>query len=443
MNMRREEPAPAETAAVKSIAKKLAQKIVFISQREMETDKAYTQIAALLHEKLYAKDKVKYFQSMLQTLLDDEETETYAASAMGSIYWEDSNPDFKEFWQQIIEMMVAGHRMGDMPSYRHPDSGKIFSAYAHTLGESFIQLMKVGSDNYDLVSELYSFCIRYENDLERRRREALKNPRSAAAKEFSAPANPKHLYDDLADFIEERAVFRARTLNPDNPNEFIQILSDRLRSTRRYVIQDLINKDSIDKKRSLEKALQEKQASAEELVYAAKPFRQGLTLYKDAKLYNNRYVEAEKRRVTFQLVPMILAVSLIGASMMDLVTLGLEEMIGLGLLAIAGRFLFNQKLMKRFYPSDMTDELEAQVGLLAPVLQKCSREQLSGFIQRQIKEVSNPHELALMQEFVTYVFSLIPKRRELLISRKDLREFIEGMSWHVSRARRGLISSAG
>lgn len=442
MNMQRQEPAPAESSAIKSIAKKLAQKIVFICQREMETDKAYAQVAELLFEKLYAKGKVKYFQSLLQALIADEETETFAATALGSIYWEDSNPDFRDFWEQIIAMMVDGHRTGDMPSYRHPDSGKVFGAYGHTLGETFIQLMKVGSDNYDLVSALYSHCIRFENDIEKRRREALKNPRSAEAKKFTAPANPKHLYDDLADYIEERAVFRAKTLNTENPNEFIQILSDRLRSTRRYVIQDLINKDSLDKKRALEKALREKQASAEELVFATKPFKQGLSLFKDAKLYNNRFVEAEKRRVTAQLVPMILAVSLIGASMMDLLVLGLEEMLGLAALGLAGRLLFNAKLMKRLYPSDMTEELETQVGLVAPIFQKCTREQLSAFIQRQIKEVNNPQELALIQEFVTYVFSVIPKRKELLLSRTELKECVEGLAWHVAKARRGMLGSA-
>ncbi|OGH02277.1 MAG: hypothetical protein A2600_09455 [Candidatus Lambdaproteobacteria bacterium RIFOXYD1_FULL_56_27] len=439
MNMAKKEERIEPQSGSQSIAQKLAQKVIFISEREMEIEKVYLQIGAELLSKLHHPDKIKYFQSLLQILLEREETAPYASHAVVSLFWQEpAKVEFKEFWKSLVEMAVAGHSTGDMPSYRHPDSGRIFSAYAHAMGETFIQMMKVGSDNYDVITQMFSHCIRYENDLERERREAQSKPRSKDAEKYTAPANPKKLYDDISDYISERAIHRARTLNPDNPNEFIQILSDRMRSTRRYVIQDLINKDSLEKKRATEKAFKEKLASAEELIFAGKPFLEALKLFKDAKLYNNRYVEAEKKRLTLQLVPLILALGIIGFGAMDLLALNVMEMVAIGGAGISGRFLFSQKMFNRFYPKDITGPLEEQVALVAAVFQKCSKEQLAAFLRKQLKAINDPQQVNLVSDFVTYVFSVIPKKRGRILSRIELKESMDSLSWHIARARRGL-----
>jgi len=432
-------PKPTPAPTISGLSKKLAGQVIFISERELDTEAAYQKIGAELLTKLFQTEKVQYFQSVLQSLLSSEQEEKYAAHALLSLFWQaPSKTEFKDFWVQVVNQFIQGHQVGDMPSYRHPDSNKVFSAYAYTLGETFIQMMKLGSEHYDSITQLFTYCIRQENNLEKRRRLAQAAPRSKDAKKFTAPANPKKLYDDIADFISERAVHRAQTLNPDNPNEFIQILSDRLSSTRRYVIQELINQDSIEKKRSLEKAFKAKQASAEELVYASKPFQAGLRLFKDAKLYNNRYVEAEKRRVTLQLVPMIIGVSSIGLALMDIIPLTIEEIGLILVLVVAGKFLLRPKFFQRFYPKDVTTPLEEEVSLVAAVFQKCSQDQLTAFLRKQLKEVRDPHQISLMMDFVTYVYSLIPKQRELLMNRKEFKEAIDSMSWHIAKARRGL-----
>jgi len=421
-----------------SLSKKLAGQIVFICEREINVDVAYQKIAEELKTQLVDPDKLPYFQSVLQTLLDKEETEEYAGKAVNALFGlpgEDA-----QTWNKITNHFIHGHQVGDMPSFRHPDSKKVFSAYAFTLGESFIQMMRLGSENYDRITQIYTHCIREENELERQRQQKQSSPSSRGSAQTSAPANPKKLYDDIADYISERAVHRARTLNPENPNEFIQILSDRLRSTRRYIIQDLINKNSIEKKRNLEKAFKEKQASAEEIVFASKPFQKGLKLFKDAKFYNSRYIEAEKKRVTLQLVPMILAVSAVGLALMDVFEFDYQSMILIALFAVGARILFRPQFFQRFYPKDITSTLEEEVSLVAAVFQKCSKEQLSAFLRKQLKEVNDPYQINLMMDFVTYIYSIIPKSRERLMTRAEFKETIDSMSWHVSKARRGLAS---
>jgi len=50
------------------------------------------------------------------------------------------------------------------------------------------------------------------------------------------------------------------------------------------VIQDIMNRQSLEKKKQLEKELREREASAEEVIIAAKPFNHGLYLYWDLDL---------------------------------------------------------------------------------------------------------------------------------------------------------------
>jgi len=420
------------------LSKKLAGQIVFICEREIDTQVAYHKVAEEIEAQLVEPDKLPFFQSVLQRLLDNEETESYAAKAINALF--SLSGTSADSWVKVTNHFIYGHQTGDLPSYRHPDSGKVFSAYAHTLGEGFIQMMNLGSENYDRVTQLYTHCIREENVLEQKRQKEKSSPKIKDSTKSNSHPNPKKLYDDIADYISERAVHRARTLNPENPNEFIQILSDRLRSTRRYIIQDLINKNSLEKKRNLEKAYKEKQASAEEIVFASKPFQNGLKLFKDAKFYNSRYIEAEKKRVTLQLVPMIVGVSAVGLALLDVFEFSYQSMILVAAVAIGCRFIFRPQFFQRFYPSDVTSVLEQEVSLVAAVFQKCSQDQLTAFLRKQLKEIKDPYQINLMMDFVTYIYSILPKNRERLMTKVEFKDSIESMNWHVSKARRGLAS---
>ena len=418
--------------------KKMAQQIIFICERELEVDQAHQKVSELLFSQLNG-GRQDYFQALLYTLLEEEESQPYAAHAFASLFSQESlRPELGDFWQDLLQMMIRGHRSGDLPSYRHQDSGKVFSAYAFSLGETLIQMGRLGAHYYDFVSDCYTHLIRAEAEIEKKRREAAAKPHGRDGTKKEAPANPKSLYDDVADYISERAIFRARTLNPNNPNEFIQLLSDRLRSTRRYVIQDLINKDSVNKKKQMEKALKERQASAEELVFGGQPFLEGLRLFKEAKLYNGRFMEAEKRRVTLQLLPLVIAVPLIGFGLMEVWELNYWLMGLAGVVGIGGRFVFTPKFFSRFYPKDITSPLEEQVSLIAAVFKKCAADQLASFLRRQVKEIGDAQELNLIPDYVTYILSVIPRKKDLLLTKAELRQTLDQLAPHIARRRRDL-----
>ena len=66
--------------------------------------------------------------------------------------------------------------------------------------------------------------------------------------------------------------FLALSDDEENPNVHIEELTERLRASRRYVMQEIINERAIEKKKQLEMELENQLASAEEIVMAAPHF---------------------------------------------------------------------------------------------------------------------------------------------------------------------------
>ena len=91
--------------------------------------------------------------------------------------------------------------------------------------------------------------------------------------------NATKLYDDIFNYITERGIFRSETLMQVNPLEFIADLADKMRSTKRYCMQDVMNKKALHKKKELEKQLKEREASAEEIMATFTPLKAGLSLF--------------------------------------------------------------------------------------------------------------------------------------------------------------------
>ena len=153
-----------------SPATKLARQVQFAFEREMDGEKAAKEVAHLVMDTFQSEEKAPYFIPFLTALLNDPETTVYAAKSLATLFWEGDQPGKdQEFLRHMLERSALGHWQKDLPDYRHDESGKVFSAYAYGLGESFIQLMRQTSDNYDILSELYSRLIRQEMDMEAER----------------------------------------------------------------------------------------------------------------------------------------------------------------------------------------------------------------------------------------------------------------------------------
>ena len=210
-----------------------------------------------------------------------------------------------------------------------------------------------------------------------------------------------------------------------------------MRSTRRYVIQDIMNKRALEKKKELERELREREASAEEIISAAEPFRRGLSLYFIEKCYNFKYLAVEKVRITLQVLAVSLGMGAVGTSFLGIQLLSLMEGIVIGALmtgfakTICSRFFFSP-----FFPRDVTASLEKEVGAFTPIFRKFSLLQINSFMSKQIKDPENASLLHLLPEYVKYIFTVMPDRNDILLSKEEINEFMERMEVNLSKQKK-------
>lgn len=250
--------------------------------------------------------------------------------------------------------------------------------------------------------------------------------------------NPKKLYDDIVDYVSQRGDFRSDTLNQKNPNEFIIVLADRMRSTRRYIIQDIMNRHALEKKKQLEKELREREASAEEVITCASPFNHGLFLYWVEKRYNFKYLAVEKVRITLQVLGFFMGIGSIGGGYLGLAPITLIEGIFVSILMFGfSKLICSRYFFAPFFPRDVTTELEQDVSAFTPVFRKMSLNQINAFMSKQIRSKENNMLLHLLPEYIKYIFAVMPDRNNILLSKEDINEFMERLEMNISKFQRG------
>jgi len=426
----------------KDFANRVASKITAINERELDEEIALAKVAALIYKNMNHPEALPYFNETIDILLQDEHTQKYAATTWTSLLWnEDIHPEYRKLVNAILDRSIGGHIRADLPMYEAEESGKEFSAYAYTLGETFIQMMGMNSDLYNILTDIYSYLIRSEmsRDLEKGKEESSKKRTILSRKKSkeSEVKNPKKLFDDIVDYISERGEFRSDTLEQKNPNEFILILADQLRSTRRYIIQDIMNRHALERKKTLEKELRDRQASAEEVIQAGDPFRHGLYLFWLEKRYNFKYLAVEKVRITLQIVSIFLGLGAVGIGFLAVGPIGLFEglMVG-GMMTIYSQFFCSRAVFGPFYPKDVTVELEKDVGAYTPTFRKMTLEQMNSFMNRQLKEPESTLLLHLLPEYVKYIFAVMPDRNEILMTKENVNEFMERLEVNLTKYQR-------
>ncbi|MFH2132430.1 MAG: hypothetical protein ABIK68_18785, partial [bacterium] len=414
----------------KDFANRAAAKITAINERELDEEIASSKVSAMIFKNFNSPELYRYFVDTIDILLQNEHAEKYAATTWTALLWhEDIHPEYRPFVEAVLHAIIDGHVSNAKPNHEHEESGKEFSAYAYSLGETFIQMMRLNSDLYNILTDIYGFIIREEmnRDLSKADEDTKKKLITGRKKKKGEEnLNPKKLYDDIVDYISERGDFRSDTLNQKNPNEFIIILADRMRSTRRYVIQDIMNRHALEKKKVLEKELREREANAEEVITASAPFKHGLYLFWVEKRYNFKYLAVEKVRITLQILAIFMGLGAIGIGFLGLGAIGLLE----GILVGAMMFTYAQLFCSRvvftpFYPNDVTAELEKDVGAYTPTFRKMSLDQINAFMTKQIKDPDNSMLLHLLPEYVKYIFAVMPDRNDILLSRDNINEFME------------------
>ena len=426
--------------------RRVATKIVTTTERERDPDVALHKVADLLHRNLAADDRVQYFPDTIDELLLDDEAKRYAALSYVSLaYDSESNAKNRKFIFRVLDFLIESHINITKPEYVLEDNRRArFSYYARHLGEVFIKMIDLNSDLYEVISIIFSEIIRKEMAIEQAQKsEGHDSPgRRWSVQTEQGPKAVKKLFDEVVDYIHARGDFRSDSLNQQNPNEFMAILADRMRGTRRYVIQDIINRQALAKKKELEKELSERLANAEDIILAKDAFKRALNLFWTEKLYNFKYLSVEKVRVTIQVMGIVLGILYFLIGYLGVFGMYWWEGVVIAIVMYSfSRFLCSRKSFKRFFPDDVSKELEVVVGSFTPTLRRMSKEQMDAFLVRQVRDSGNLDLLPILPEFVKYLFAVMPERKSAIVTLDELADVMENIELDIARTIRASQSA--
>ncbi len=441
-----QEPAPQGRAVPDDFASRMATKIAVTNERERDPEEATQKIGLLILRNLSAEDRLPYFVDTMDVLLDQEEGQRYAAMAYVSVAVRAQNPGrFEDFLKNAVNFLIDGHIHISKPLYEMENRKKKFSHFARHLGDVFVTMIDLNSDLFEVIGQIYGMVVRREMEIEAAGREPQREgSRRHLMAARDGPKAAKKLYDEIVDYIQARGDFQSDSLNSQNPNEFMLILADRIRGTRRYVIQDIMNRQSISRRKDVEKELSERLASAEDLILARDSFKKALNLFWTEKLYNFKYLSVEKVRVTVQVTGIVIGIGYFLVGYLGLYGMEWWEgvLVALGMY-LYSRFICSRRAFARFFPTDVSKELEVTVGTFTPTVRKMSKEQMDGFLIRQVRDPSNVELLPIVPEFVKYVFAVMPERKNAVIQLDELSEIMENLELDIARAMRQAASARG
>ncbi len=436
-NLEQETPAVSKPVPG-DFANRMATKIAVTIERERDPEVALQKIGDLIMRNLSPTDRIPFFIDILEIFLDNEEAQRYAGLSYASIALNPNNDSRSEkFLSELLDLVVDQHNNMVRPPYTMENRRKKYSALARHLGDVFVSLIEINSDLYEVIGQIYSSVIRKEMAIESAGKDSREGARRQLMVRKNQPKAGKKLFDEVVDYIQARGDFRSESLNSQNPNEFMVILADRIRGTPRYVIQDIMNRQAIDRRREMEKDLSERLANAEEIIMARDSFKKALNLFWTEKLYNFKYLSVEKVRVTVQVTGIIIGVVFFLAGYLGLAGMKWWE----GLLVAAGmylyaRFMCSRRAFNRFFPDDVSKELEVTVGSFTPTVRKMSKDQLDAFLIRQVKDSDNIELLPMVPEFLKYIFAVMPDRKNAVIALDELSEIMENLELDISRTMR-------
>jgi len=419
---------------------RIATKVIFTNERERDPEAALEKIGDLLLRNLSRPTRIHHFIDVVEHLENDPETLWFAGLCFVSIVLERTeSPRYEKFLDDILEAVIQDHQQEAKAPFQAEYRRRHFSAYARIMGDAFIAMMQINSELYEVVSQIFTILIRKEMEQEQVRKDARDGGgrRISIARDEGSPKVGKKLFDDLVDYVHDRGEQRTGTLQQQNPNEFIAILADRLRGTRRYVIQDILNQQALDRRKEAEKELSERLASAEEIILAKDAFRRAIQLYWTEKQYNFKYMAVEKVRVTVQVLSVIVGIAYFLVSYLSLMGMRWWE----GVLVTVGMYVFarvfgSRQYFRRFFPDDVTKELEVVVGSFTPTFRKMGKDQIDAFMHRQVRDPQNLYYLTLLPEFVRYVFAVMPDRTSVVLEREELGEILQNMEMDIARVLR-------
>lgn len=421
-------------------AEQLAGRIIVLHEKELDPAVSSENIAKLIYDTTSEPHMIQYFIDATEFLVEDDATSKYGSIAWaGLIMQSDINEEYVKFTDDLVNHILENYYGMTKPEV--DTEGKKYSAYAYILGLVFIRMIEINTALYETIQEIYTSIIRREMELEGEGDKDKKEKTQLFMKKGPKKQTvSKKLYDDVIDYLGGRGDFKSTSLNQENPNEHIAVLADRMRGTRRYVIQDIMNKRALDRKKRLEKELSERLASAEEVILAGTPFREGLALFWREKRYNYKFLAVEKIRVALQIIGIITGVLYFMAGYLELWEIqnldGILVCLGMWVFA---KFAGSRKNFKSFYPYDVSKELETNVNNFANVMRRMSKEQLDQFLMRQIKAKFNETVVQIIPEYIKYLYAVMPDRKNMVLTVDELSDLMENIEVDIAKQLRARL----
>ncbi|MDG2065923.1 MAG: hypothetical protein P8L36_13120 [SAR324 cluster bacterium] len=418
-----------------NFAGQIARDVMVLFQKQMDPEVAAVEASSYLWKNAGTPEKVSYFVDATELWLESGTSgDKFAALSWNGLVTQSvNNQDYDTFLRMMIVAILDGYYSLQKPDIEYKE--KRYSTYTSIIANTFIRMVELNPASEAGASEIFTILVHSEMDLE---------ARSAAEEDETGsstiPTDMQKLFDEMIDYLHDRGMFKSNPMAGEeaNPNEHIEVLCERLRGTRRYVMQEVINERALEKRKKLEMELENQLASAEEIVMVAPQFTEGMSFFVQEKRYNFKYLAVEKIRMTLQLLG-----SITGAVYFLLGFMGvwgvhwIDGMVVCLVMLVFVRIVASRKQFQFFYPTDISKELEDCSTAFLNVMRNMSHEQLEQFLVRQIKLERNQKYLGMVPEFMKYLYAIMPDRKSMVITVDELSELVENSEIEVAKQLRG------
>ena len=418
-----------------NFAGQIARDVMVLFQKQMDPEVAAVEASSYLWKNAGTPEKVSYFVDATELWLESGTSgDKFAALSWNGLVTQSvNNQDYDTFLRMMIVAILDGYYSLQKPDIEYKE--KRYSTYTSIIANTFIRMVELNPASEAGASEIFTILVHSEMDLE---------ARSAAEEDETGsstiPTDMQKLFDEMIDYLADRGMFKSNPMAGEeaNPNEHIEVLCERLRGTRRYVMQEVINERALEKRKKLEMELENQLASAEEIVMVAPQFTEGMAFFVQEKRYNFKYLAVEKIRMTLQLLG-----SITGAVYFLLGFMGvwgvhwIDGMVVCLVMLVFVRIVASRKQFQFFYPTDISKELEDCSTAFLNVMRNMSHEQLEQFLVRQIKLERNQKYLGMVPEFMKYLYAIMPDRKSMVITVDELSELVENSEIEVAKQLRG------
>ena len=418
-----------------NFAGQIARDVMVLFQKQMDPEVAAVEASSYLWKNAGTPEKVSYFVDATELWLESGTSgDKFAALSWNGLVTQSvNNQDYDTFLRMMIVAILDGYYSLQKPDIEYKE--KRFSTYTSIIANTFIRMVELNPASEAGASEIFTILVHSEMDLEARSQAEEDETGSS-----TIPTDMQKLFDEMIDYLHDRGMFKSNPMAGEeaNPNEHIEVLCERLRGTRRYVMQEVINERASEKRKKLEMELENQLASAEEIVMVAPQFTEGMAFFVQEKRYNFKYLAVEKIRMTLQLLG-----SITGAVYFLLGFMGvwgvhwIDGMVVCLVMLVFVRIAASRKQFQFFYPTDISKELEDCSTAFLNVMRNMSHEQLEQFLVRQIKLERNQKYLGMVPEFMKYLYAIMPDRKSMVITVDELSELVENSEIEVAKQLRG------